>query len=115
VATILVSKEWHMKKGGDMDTRGGGSYKAVDSGWAEYYGYYGTYGVPVVYGEFKTAPSVTTLKGDVEIRTNVYATATGALVFTLDTTGKNLEGRAEGLDALTTPIAERLRRENLVR
>jgi len=115
VATTLVSKEWHMKKGGDMDTRGGGSYKAVDSGWAEYYGFYGVYGVPVVYGEFKTAPSVTTLKGDVEVRTNVYATATASLVFTLDTTAKNLEGRAEGLDALTTPIAERLRREKLIR
>jgi len=115
VATTLVSKDWHMKKGGDMDTRGGGSYKAVDSGWAEYYGFYGVYGVPVVYGEFKTAPSVTTLKGDVEVRTNVYATATASLVFTLDTTAKNLEGRAEGLDALTTPIAERLRREKLIR
>ena len=115
VATILVSKEWHMKKGGDMDTRGGGSYKAVDSGWADYYGFYGVYGVPVIYGEFQTAPSVTTLKGDVEVRTNVYATATASLVFTLDTRAKNLETRTEGLDALTTPIAERLRRENLVR
>ena len=115
VATILVSKEWHMKKGGDMDTRGGGSYKAVDSGWADYYGFYGVYGVPVVYGEFQTAPSVTTLKGDVEVRTNVYATATASVVFTLDTRAKNLEGRTEGLDALTTPIADRLRRENLIR
>jgi hypothetical protein len=115
IATVLVSKEWHTQKGGDMDTRGGGSYKAVDSGWADYYGYYGTYGVPVVYAEFKTAPSVTTLKGDVEIRTNVYSTAAAARVFTLDTKAKNLEGRAEGLDALTTPIAERLRREGLIR
>lgn len=98
-----------------MDTRGGGSYKAVDSGWADYYGFYGVYGVPVIYGEFQTAPSVTTLKGDVEVRTNVYATATASLVFTLDTRAKNLETRTEGLDALTTPIAERLRRENLVR
>jgi hypothetical protein len=73
------------------------------------------YGVPVVYAEFKTAPSVTTLKGDVEIRTNVYATATASRVMTLDTKAKNLEGRAEGLDALTTPIADRLRREGLIR
>lgn len=115
VATILVSKEWHLQKGGDMDTRGGGTYKAVDSGWADYYGFYGVYGVPVVYAEFKTAPSVTTLKGDVEIRTTVYATATASRVLTLDTTAKNLEGRAEGLDALTTPIAERLRHEGLIR
>jgi hypothetical protein len=115
VATILVSKEWHMKKGGDMDTRGGGSYKAVDSGWADYYGFYGVYGVPVVYAEFQTAPSVTTLKTDAEIRTKVFATRDAKLVYTMDTVVKGFEGRTEGLDAATTPIADRLRRENLIR
>jgi hypothetical protein len=115
VATILVSKEWHMKKGGDMDTRGGGGYKAVDSGWADYYGFYGVYGVPVVYAEFKTAPSVTTLKTDAEIRTKIFSTRDAQLVYTLDTVVKGFEGRTEGLDAATTPIAERLRRENLIR
>lgn len=113
VATILVSKEWHLKKGGDMDTRGGGMYKAVDSGWAT--GYYGVYGVPVIYGEFKTAPSVDTLKGDVEVTTRVFETGNATLVYTLDTAAKNLEDRASGLDAITTPIADRLRRVNLIR
>jgi hypothetical protein len=115
VATILVSKEWHMKKGGDMDTRGGGGYKAVDSGWADYYGFYGVYGVPVVYAEFQTAPSVTTLKTDAEIRTNVFSTRDAKLVYTMDTVVKGFEGRTEGLDAATTPIAERMRRANLIR
>jgi len=115
VATILVSREWHMKKGGDMDTRGGGGYKAVDSGWADYYGAYGVYGVPVVYAEFQTAPSVTTLKTDAEIRTMVYSTRDASLVYTMETVVKGFEGRTEGLDAATTPIAERMRRENLIR
>ena len=115
VATVLISKDWHMKQGGDMDTRGGGAYKAVDSGWGEFYGAYGVYGVPVVYAEFQTAPSVTTLKTDVEIRTMVYATSNASRVYTLDTRAKNLEGRTEGLDALTTPIAEHLRKAGLVR
>lgn len=115
VATILVSREWHMKKGGDMDTRGGGGYKAVDSGWADYYGAYGVYGVPVVYAEFQTAPSVTTLKTDAEIRTKVYSTRDASLVYTMETVVKGFEGRTEGLDAATTPIAERMRRENLIR
>jgi len=115
IATVLVSKEWHLKQGGDMDTRGGGSYKAVDSGWADYYGFYGVYGVPVVYAEFQTAPSVMTLKGDIEVRTSVYATRDASLVYTLDTVAKNLEDRAEALDALTTPIAGRLRSAGLVR
>jgi len=113
VATILVSKEWHLKKGGDMDTRGGGMYKAVDSGWAT--GYYGAYGVPVIYGEFKTAPSVDTLKGDVEVTTRVFETANATLVYTVDTVAKNLEDRASGLDAVTTPIADRLRSAGLIR
>lgn len=115
VATVLVSKDWHLQQGGDRDTRGGGAYKAVDSGWGDFYGYYGVYGVPVVYAEFKTAPSVTTLKSDVEVRTMVYATRDASLVYTLDTSAKNLEGRAEGLDALTTPIAARLRKAGLIR
>lgn len=111
VATILVSKDWHIKKGGDMDTRGGGGYKAIDSGWAT--GYYGVYGVPVIYGEFQTAPSVTTLKGDAEVTTRVFATSGPTLVYTMDTVVKSFEGRAEGLDAVTTPIAERLRSTGL--
>ena len=115
VATVLVSKDWHMKQGGDRDTRGGGAYKAVDSGWGEFYGFYGVYGVPVVYAEFKTAPSVTTLKSDVEVRTMVYATGNASLVYPLDTRAKSLEGRTEGLDALTTPIAAHLRRQGLIR
>jgi len=115
IATVLVSKDWHMKQGGDRDTRGGGTYKAVDSGWGDFYGVYGVYGVPVVYAEFQTAPSVTTLKTDVEIRTMIYATSSASLVYALDTRAKNLEGRVEGLDALTTPIAEHLRKAGLVR
>lgn len=115
VATILVSKEWHMKKGGDMDTRGGGGYKAVDSGWADYYGYYGVYGVPVVYAEFQTAPSVTTLKTDAQVRTNVYSTRDAKLVYTMDTVVKGFEGRTQGLDSATTPIADRMRKANLIR
>jgi hypothetical protein len=115
VATVLVSKDWYQKKGGDRDTRGGGAYKAVDSGWGDFYGYYGTYGVPVIYAEFKTAPSVTTLKTDVEIRSMVYRTSDAKLVYTMDTVAKGFEGRTDGLDALTTPIAERMHRDNLVR
>jgi hypothetical protein len=115
VATILVSMDWYTKKGGDRDTRGGGAYKAVDSGWGPAYGFYGVYGVPVIYAEFKTAPSVTTLKRDVQVRTMVYATSDASLIYALDTKAKSLEGRAEGLDALTTPIAAHLRRQGLIR
>lgn len=113
VATILVSKEYHVREGGTMDTRGGGAYKATGAGWAD--SYYGVYGVPVIYGEFKTQPSVLSGSADAEIMTRVYETKGATLVYTLQTEVKNAQSRPTGLDALTTPIAERLRKAGLVR
>jgi len=113
VATSLVSKEWGTKKGGDMDTRGGGSYKATDAGYAT--GYYGAYGVPVIYGEFTTQASVLTMKGEVRVTTKVFETRNATVVYTLETVAKDIESRATGLNTVTTPIADRLRKEGLVR
>jgi len=83
LATILVSKEFDVEDGGSRDTRGGAYYKATGSGYAT--GYYGAYGVPVVYGEFQTAPSIMTMKGEVRITTKVFETRGATLVYTLDT------------------------------
>lgn len=113
VATSLVSREWDTERGGDMDTRGGGTYKATDAGYAT--GYYGAYGVPVVYGEFKTQASVLTLKGEVRVTSKVFETANATVVYTIDTVAKDIESRATGLDAVTTPIADQLRKAGLVR
>jgi hypothetical protein len=113
VATSLISKEWSTKKGGDMDTRGGGSYKATDAGYAT--GYYGAYGVPVIYGEFTTQASVLTMKGEVRVTTKVFETRNATEVYSLDTIAKDIESQATGLDTVTTPIADRLRRAGLVR
>ncbi len=113
IATILVSREWSTKMGGSRDTRGSGQYKATDAGIA--YGYYGMYGVPVVYGEFDTAPPVETANGEVTVTTKVFATSGPTLVYTMDTTAKGLESSDTALAIVTTPIADRLRREGLVR
>jgi len=113
VATILVSQGWKVGEGGGHDDRGGGMYKATDAGYAM--GYYGAYGVPVVYGEFKTAPSIMSMKGEVSVATKVYETRGATLVYTIDTSAKNIESKASGLDAITTPIADRLRRDGLIR
>jgi hypothetical protein len=96
-----------------MDTRGGGSYKATDAGYAT--GYYGAYGVPVIYGEFTTQASVLTMKGEVRVTTKVFETRNATVVYTLDTIARDIESRATGLDTVTTPIADRLRKEGLVR
>jgi hypothetical protein len=113
LATILVSRDYGLKEGHGRDDRGDASYKATDYGWAS--GYYGIYGVPVVYGEFRTLPSITTLQGEVHVSSRLFETSGATVVYTLDTVAKNLESREEALARIATPIAERLRRDGLTR
>ena len=113
LATTLVTAKTSVKEGGTRDTRGHATYKAVGSGWD--YGYYGMYGVPVVYGEFDTASSITTLQGEVTVATRVFDTALPGLGYTLQTRAAGLEGRDQGLITLTPPIASRLRRDGVLR
>jgi len=113
VATTLVSMDWGTKEGAGRDDRGGGMYKATDSGYAT--GYYGVYSVPVVYGEFQTASSITTVKGTAHVSTKVWETKGPTHIYTMDLTVGNLESRDTGLAAITGPIAERLRRDGLIR
>ena len=112
VATILVSRKWDLEEGGTRDTRGGGYYKATDTGYAAGYG---AYGVPVVYGEFQTAPSVMVLKGEVAVTTKVYETSRATLLYTIDTTAWDLESTDVGRATIATSIAERLYRDELIR
>ena len=113
VATTLVSVDWGTKEGAGRDDRGGGMYKATDAGYAT--GYYGVYGVPVVYGEFQTASSITTVKGTAHVTTKVWETKGPTHVYTMQTTVGNLESRDTALAAIADPIAERLRQDGLVR
>ena len=100
VATTLVTADWSAEEGRGRDERGGGMYKATDAGYAT--SYYGAYGIPVVYGEFQTAPSITTVTGEAKVITRVYETRGATLVYTVETTVKNLESR----DAALASIAE---------
>ena len=113
LATILVSREFSAEEGGSRDTRGGAYYKATGSGWGT--GYYGVYGVPVVYGEFQTAASVTTAKGEVRIESRLYETRGKTLVYTLDTQARDMEARDAALHDVAAAITDRLRREGLIR
>ena len=112
VATVLVARELAAVQGGGRDTRGTAGYKATDAGWWD--GYYGVYGVPVVYGEFKSTAEITTIQADVTVSTKVFATEGATLVYSVETTARRLESRAEGLSAVTGPIAERLRRDGVI-
>lgn len=113
VATTLVTAEWGAEEGRGRDERGGGMYKATDAGYET--GYYGAYGIPVIYGEFQTAPSITTVTGEVRVITKVYETRGAKLVYTVETTAKNLESRDAALASVAESIAKRLRREGLIR
>lgn len=113
LATVLVEVGWDAQQGGTRDTRGGAYYKAVGSGWGM--GYYGLYGVPVIYGEFQTAPSLITLQGQVKLVSRLYSTAEKTAVYELTTVAEDLEARDEALAKVTEPIAAQLRRQGLIR
>ena len=108
LATTLVSFDWNTGSSG-RDTRGGGMYKATDAG------YYGVYGVPVVYGSFETAAPITTLKGEAHVTTNAYETRGPTLVYTLESSVRNFESRDQGLVTLLGPIVDQLRKDGLIR
>lgn len=112
VATSLVTREWKAEEGGGRDTRGTANYKATDAGYA--YGYYGMYGVPVIYGDFVATPPVTTLSGTAEVTTKVYATQGPKVVYTMDTKAQSSDFRERSMSSVTTPMADRLRRDGLI-
>jgi altronate dehydratase len=113
LATSLVTREWDTNEGGSRDTRGSALYKATGSGYAT--GYYGVYGVPVIYGEFVTAASITTVTGEVTVTTKLYETRGATLVYSLNTKAKDIETRDSGLSEIAEAIADRLRRDKLIR
>jgi hypothetical protein len=113
LATSLVAREFEAKEGGSRDTRGTASYKATDAGFAT--GYYGVYGVPVIYGEFATAPAFTIAQGEAEVASRFFQTRDKALIYTLDTKATKLESTDDALHDFAAAIAEKLRREGLTR
>jgi hypothetical protein len=115
LATSLVSRSTESKEGGSMDTRGNASYKATDAGFATGYGYYGVYGVPVIYGEFVSAPAFSIAEGQAQVSSRFYQTRDKALVYTLDTQARKLESTDAALQEIAAAIAVKLRKEGLTR
>ena len=113
IATRLVALKAGAKEEKTADARGGGSYKPVAYGFD--YGTFGTYGIPVVYGDFETVPSVFSVSGAVELATNVYETNHGEKIYGMTTKAKNLESRGMALALITPRIADRLRDDGLIR
>jgi hypothetical protein len=113
LATSLVAREFEAKEGGSRDTRGNASYKATDAGFAT--GYYGVYGVPVIYGEFATAPAFTVAQGEARVESRFFQTRDKALLYTLETKATKLESTDDALHDFAAAIADKLQREGLTR
>lgn len=111
LATTLVASSAKAKEGGSADARGGGYYKATGIG----YDYWGPYGVPVVYAEFETAPSVFSISGTAELSTRLFETRDATVVYTLTTKAKNLASREMAIAQITPAISDRLLKDGLVR
>jgi len=115
LATVLVQSQEGVMEGGKNDTRGGLDFKATGTGYSSYYyGGFGRYGVPVVYGQFKEAPVITTISGEATVRSMLYATDDASLVYEVLTTANDLSGRDSALSIVTPSIAEWLQREGLL-
>ena len=113
LATSLVSANWKSKEGGSYDTRSTGSYKYVASGWDT--GFYGVYGVPVDYYEFKTLPSITNARAQAHVLSKLYETRGAKLIYTIDIKARDIESSQLGMATITPAIAKRLRHDGLIR
>ncbi|HEY2144975.1 MAG TPA: hypothetical protein VGH12_02815 [Steroidobacteraceae bacterium] len=112
LVTSLVAMKMETKEGAGTDSLGSALYKATDYGFVS--GYYGGYGMPIVYGTFVTSPSITTLHGAVHVMTRVYETQGATFVYQLDTKAKDLESRDDALMDIIPAIANRLRQDNII-
>jgi hypothetical protein len=107
IATSLISKDWDVKQGNTYDSRGSAQYKATDA----YYGLYGT----VVAADFQTSAPVTMLNGAAHIVSKVFETQGKTVIYTLETSVKNVSSQEAGLIEITSPIGKRLRKDGLIR
>jgi hypothetical protein len=117
LTTMLMQADIEAEEGGDSETRGGIYFKATGTGYATpyYRGGYGRYGVPVVYGEFRMAPVITTVEGEVQIRSMLFATSDAELVYVMKTKASNLNSREDALASITPEIAASLQGAGLLR
>lgn len=113
LATFLVGGEIRAQEGGTLETHGDAFFKPEGVGY--WGGYYGVYGMPVYYGHFETSPPIVNVRGEVEITSQFFRTRDATLIYTINTRARDLESRVAGLAEVTGPIADRLRREGLVR
>jgi hypothetical protein len=116
LTTKLISKNWAPQGGGSRDTRGSAGYKATDGGIADVSGYYGgVYSVPVVYGQYHVNAESIVIVGQAQVESKLWAVAGPTMIQSLETNVKGVESSDAGLALVTRAIAERLRKDGVVR
>jgi hypothetical protein len=115
LTTELVDGTAKLVEGGTDEARGEAYAKATGYGYAYGYGHYGSYGLPVTYVEFTAEDPTFTLQRTVLIASYVYETRNASRVYALQTTARDKQSREEVLDVVTFGVAERLRRDGLMR
>jgi hypothetical protein len=119
IASTLVGRSSTVTEGATgADSRGGAYYKVTDIGYAGVYwggNLYPAYGIPVAYAELEVADSVFTVQGTARLSTSVFETREATLVYMMDIRSKKLESRSDALALITPAIAQRLRKDGIVR
>lgn len=113
LVTRLVDSKMGLAEGGTRETRGDAYYKPIGFGWG--WDYWGVYGVPVVYGDFRTSPSVFSLQGEVVISTALFETQGATAFYFVETRATDLASREQALTDVTPVIATRLVQAGVVR
>jgi len=116
LSTRLVDGRAGLVEGGTDEARGEAYVKPVGYGYGYgYHPWYGPFGLPVTYVDFVAEEPSLTLRRTVVLSSNFYAVEGATLVYSLDTVVRKKSSQFEVIDALTTALAERLKRDGLLR
>ncbi|HME39805.1 MAG TPA: hypothetical protein VKG63_12705 [Steroidobacteraceae bacterium] len=115
LTTAVVSMKLGGQQGNTRDTRATPYYQVTGTGYVT--GELGAYGVPVAFVQLETTPSITLLTGDIHVVTKVFETHGATLVYTADTDAKSgdIQSSSSGIETITAQIADRLRRDGVIR
>lgn len=115
LATELVDRKLSVQQGGTDEARGEVYWKATGYGWAYDYYHPGAFGVPVTYVDQTVEEPAFTLQRTTTIASYVYETVGATRVYAMKTTAHKAETREAVLDVVTMGVAERLKRDGLLR
>jgi hypothetical protein len=76
----------------------------------------GEYGVPVVFVQLETMPSIPTVTGDIHLLSKLFDSKDATLSYSLDTISKDddLQSSPDAINTITGLIGDRLRRDGVI-